>query len=1162
MGKWNKCSWLALLVCFSFSIEASGKTNKAIIGASATAGNSASSTNDAFNSVFVSNITEKTVTIKSEKISVKEALKLVKKQTGVDIIYDNATLKNVNLRLSLEKVPLEKALSVICTQAGVRYEIVENNCVLILPANHNSKNKTITGIVKDELGEPIIGASVMVKGTNYGTIADMDGRFMLSFPEKAGSKLVFSFVGMNSVEENLGNKRVFNVRLKSQATNLDEIVVVGYGTAKAKDLTGAVSRVSKQDIKSAPMTTNIQGMLQGKAAGVNVMIASASPTSPISVVIRGVSSLSGNGQPLWIIDGVPQYSNDVSGDVSNTLYNLNLNDVESLDVLKDASATAIYGSRAANGVVIVTTKTGSSGSKPTIELTTRYGFQAISSNDFRTMNVDQYIMYSKQANIDEAFRQGKLTYFNKRYLDENKFNALNTSQWTKEDLTGMFKDNAYYNGRDDYWDMMTQNAAVQEYNLSVRGGSQQSSYYASLNYKDQDGIVKGSNSKLLSVRFNFETKVREALKFGLNMDASSREASDKDNMISKIIGIRPDYPAYDEDGNIYTVDYYTKNPLLELKDKNESQSRNLNASLFLEYNILSYLKFRTTGNIAYTNYKSDQFTRKYYDDGTNSALQRNRQNYVMVWENLLTFYKTMGKHDVQAIAGYSMEKNWYDMMQASGSNFPDDDILTDLGSAATRGAMKSEKETNALISAFARIQYKFNNRYLLTATYRADGSSKFGKDNRWGYFPSIAAGWIATEESFMDFVKPALSYFKLRASYGLTGSQNLDNYDFASRFSSSSYNGQPGSSPSSLGNSLLQWESQAQTDLGFDFGFLNDRIRGSFGWYRKYVDNLIYDKPVPTSSAFSNVRQNVGAISNTGIEFDIRGELIKTRDLTWEINFNIAKNKGKLEKLNGVTKSIGGTAYEYFKLEEGGELGRFYGYVDAGRLFLNNEELWATKPIDPATGKVTNYRATTPEGAGDVYVMDLNGDGKITADGDRQYLGSSNPDFFGGFGTTFYWKGLMANLTFTYSVGGKRLWQQEISTCGGLNVYNAPTFVLDSWSMKGEEATYPFSSHYGWGNNGVFTDRWLHNASYLRLSAINLSYRLPEKWFKKFLVKGIETTFQATNLFTITPYPGMDPQGNFAVSSSSGVALRGFGTDYSTYPAARSFNFGIKFIFN
>lgn len=608
------------------------------------------------NSAFANIMADKNVTIKSENISVKEALNTIKKQTGINIMYEDATLNNVPLKLTLEKVPLEQALSVICSQAGMRYELVENNYVLILPIDRNAKRKTITGIVRDELGEPVVGASVVVKGTTFGTIADMDGQFMLSFPENAGNKLMFSFIGMNTVEENMGNKRVFNVKLKSSTTNLDEVVVIGYGTAKPRDLTGAMARVSKEDIKSAPMTTNIQGMLQGKAAGVNVMIASASPTAPVSVVIRGVSSLSGNGQPLWIIDGVPQYSNDVSGDVSNTLYNLNLNDVESLDVLKDASATAIYGSRAANGVVIVTTKTGSAGSKPTIELTTRYGFQAISSNDFRTMNVDQYIMYSKQINIDESFRQGNLTYFSKRYLDENKFKALNTSQWTKEDLAGMFKENAYYNGKDDYWDMMTQNAAIQEYNLSVRGGSQQSSYYASLNYKDQDGIVKGSNSRLLSARFNFETKVREALKFGLNMDASSREATDKDNMISKIVGIRPDYPAYNEDGNINTIDYYTKNPLLELKDKNESQSRNLNASLFLEYNILSYLKFRTTGNIAYTNYKLDQFTRKYYDDGTNSALQRNRQNYVMVWENLLTFYKTMGKHDVQAIAGYSMEK--------------------------------------------------------------------------------------------------------------------------------------------------------------------------------------------------------------------------------------------------------------------------------------------------------------------------------------------------------------------------------------------------------------------------------------------------------------------------------------------------------------------------
>lgn len=1111
-----------------------------------------------FNSLFANILADKTVTIKSETISVKEALNLIKKQTGTNIMYEDATLNNVPLKLKLEKVSLEQALSVICSQAGMRYELVENNYVLILPIDRTSKRKTITGMIRDEQGEPVIGASVVVKGTTFGTIADMDGQFMLSYPEKAGDKLMFSFVGMNTLEENIGDKRVFNVKLRSNVTGLDEVVVIGYGTSKPRDLTGSVARISKDEIKSAPMTTNIQGMLQGKAAGVNVMIGSASPTSPVSVVIRGVSSLSGDGQPLWIIDGVPQYSNNTSGDVSNTLYNLNLNDVESLDVLKDASATAIYGSRAANGVILVTTKTGTSGSKPTIELTTRMGFQSINNNDFRTMNTDQYIMYSKQINIDEAFRQGKPTTFGQRYMDITKFNALNTSQWNKEDLAGMFKSNAYYDGRDNYWDMMTQNAVVQEYNLSVRGGSKQSSYYASFNYKDQDGIVKGSNSTLLSARFNFETKIREALKFGLNMDASSREASDKDNMISKIIGIRPDYPAYDKDGNINQIDSYTQNPLLELKNQNDQQSRNLNGSLYLEYNVLSYLKFRTTGNLSYTNYKTVDFVRRSYEGGTNYGQQLDRQSYIMVWENLLTFYKTMGKHDVQAILGHSMEKNWYDEMGAGGSDYPDDDILTDLGSAAIKSYISSANAGNALVSAFARVQYKFHDRYLLTGTYRADGSSRFGKDSRWGYFPSVAAGWIASEEDFMSFLKPALSYLKFRASYGLTGSQNLGNYDFSTKLSSSTYNGKPGASPSSLGNSLLQWESQSQTDLGIDFGFYNDRIRGGLGWYRKYVDNLIYNKPVPTSSSFNNVRQNIGAISNTGFEFDIRGELIKARDLTWEVNFNIAFNKGKLEKLNGVTKSISG-GWLPFQLDEGGELGSFFGYVDAGRLFFNNEEQLGVKPIDPTTGKVVSYRAAN-EGAGDIYVMDLNGDGKITAD-DRTYLGKSSPDAFGGFGTSLYWKGLMANLTFTYSIGGKRFWEQEYKSCNGLNVYNAPTFLLDSWSMKGEDAKYPFASHYGWGDNGVMTNRWLHDASFLRLSAINLSYRLPQNWFKNSLIQGIEATFQATNLFTITPYPGMDPQGNFSINSNS-FALYGFGFDYSRYPAARTFNFGLKFTFN
>lgn len=1107
------------------------------------------------------------ISISKKSISVKEALELVKKQSGVFLMYREEAIKGLEVDLDLNGVSLTEALDKLCAEAGLRYEI-SNGHVLILSkaaeqVEANKDDITITGVVMDEKGEPIPGASVLLKGTKNGMITDLDGRFSISYSSTVKNpQLLISFVGMASQTVNIKGRTDVKIRLASEVSDLDEVVVIGYGTAKAKDLTGSVSRISQKDIEMAPMTSSISGMLQGKAAGVNVMISSASPTSPVSVVIRGQSSLSGDGQPLWIIDGVPQYSSGISGDVSNTLYNLNLNDVQSIDILKDASATAIYGSRAANGVVIVTTKTGTEGMKPTIEFSSRVGWQVLNSNDFKTLNAEQYKAYSKQANLLEAFRQGTLTYFNKRYMDADKFNQLNTSQWDMSDIDDMWLPNAYYNGTDNYWDLMTQNALTQDYNLSLRGGTATNSYFASVNYKDQDGIVKGSNSRYIGARFNFESQVSDKVKFGLNMDASSRQANDKDGMISKIIDMRPDYPAYNEDGTINTIDFYTKNPLVELLDKSYSESRNLNASTYLEYDIFPFLKFRSTLNATYSNVKSESFNRRYYDDDTNSSTHRDTQNYVIVWDNLLTFYKTFGKHDVQALLGHSVEKQSTDYMEAAGSDFPDDDVLTNLGSAATRDKIDSDKYGSALVSAFARLQYKYNNRYLLTATFRADGSSRFGKDNRWGYFPSGALGWIITEEDFMQSLKPYVSYLKLRVSYGLTGSQNLGYYDYSSYIGSNSYNGNPGTYPSSLGNNALQWESQSQTDIGLDYGFWDDRIRGTIGWYRKYVDNLITSRPVPTSSAFTSTQQNVGAISNTGVEFDITVDIIKNRDLTWEVNFNAAHNRGILEKLNGVTTYLGGGTYENYKLEEGGKLGTFYGYVDAGRFYENNEEVWALKPIDMATGKPANYyRASSfTEGAGDIYIVDLNGDGKITADGDRTYLGDSNPDMFGGFGTTLYWKGLMANLTFTYSLGGKRYWVEEASTFGGTNVYNAPNIILDSWTMKGESAKYPVVTHYGVGQNSVFTNRWLHDASYLRLSALNISYRLPQKWFENTLIKGIEATFQATNLFTVTKYPGMDPQGNF--SASGNMALYGLGADYSTYPAARTFNFGLKFTIN
>ena len=1110
---------------------------------------------------------------KYEKVISGQSLTSVLKQleekfsTKIVFSYEDLGTYKVNARVNANNI--DEALKQVLKNLPVTYS--SNGNIITVKATKPSKVATTTnggtnkvnvcGRVIDENGDAIPGATIkLADDGSVGTITDVNGRFALELPKGKGETLEVSFLGMENTSYYVnGRKDLANIviTMKEDKKALDEVVVIGYGTAKAKDLTGSVSRLSEKDIETAPMTSNIAGMLQGRAAGVNVMVANSSPTSPVSVVIRGQSSISGDGQPLWVIDGVPQYSTGISGDVSNTLYNLNLNDVQSIDILKDASATAIYGSRAANGVVIVTTKSGAEGMKPVVEFNARYGWQSIDSDKMKTLSPEEYIAYSKKANMLEAYREGPLTYYNKKWMDINKFNQIGTSQWDMSDIDDIWKENAYYDGHDNYWDMMTQNAAVQDYSVSIRGGSSKTSYFASVNYKDQEGIVKGSNSRYFGGRFNFESSVADKLKFGLYMDASTRRANNKDGMIETIINMRPDYPAYDEDGSINLIDYYSKNPLIEMLNKNYSVSRNINSSGFLEYSVFDFLKFRSTLNAQYIDTKTDKFSRTSYEGEQNEGTMSNRQTYSIIWDNLLTFNKTFAKHDLTALVGHSVERTSTEFMTATGMNYPDDDVLTNLGSAAEKSDIDSDKNSASLVSLFARLQYKYNNRYLFTGTFRADGSSRFGKDSRWGYFPSAAAAWIITEEEFMKPVKDVVSYLKLRVSCGLTGSQNLGYYDYIGYVGTNVYEGEPGMFPSSLGNNTLEWESQTQTDIAIDYGFLNDRIRGSFGWYRKYVDNLINVRPVPISSGFASIPQNVGAISNTGVEFDITADVIKNKDFTWQLNFNASHNKGVLEKLNGVETYIGGSTADKFKLEEGGELGRFYGYVEAGRLFENAEEVWAIKPIDPATGKQQNYRVSSfSEGAGDIYVVDLDGDGKITADGDRTYLGDSNPDVFGGFGTTFYWKGLMLNLNFTYSIGGKRYWLDESYTFGRTDVYNTLTLVNDSWTMVGPGASYPVATHYGIGQNSVFTNKWLHNASYLRLNALNVAYKLPAEWFRRSVIDGIELTFQATNLFTVTKYPGMDPQGNF---SSEYSALYGYGTDYSSYPVAKTYNFGLRF---
>ncbi|MFR3331068.1 MAG: TonB-dependent receptor [Odoribacter splanchnicus] len=1111
-------------------------------------------------------VNAQSVTIQKQNVSLEEVIWELKQKTHFNFMYSDKEIAHVKgLTLNEQDKDVTEVLGKCLEGTGLTCVKI-NNAIIIKREKEQQQAqpeiRKVKGRVTDEGGNPLPGVAVVIEGTTFGVATDIDGWFEIDCPVNGKVVLSFSFVGMKPHKVALENKKEVYVVLKEEVSNLDEVVVVGYGTAKAKDLTGSVSRLGEAEIKTAPMGASVQSMLQGRSPGVNVMISSASPTAPISVIIRGASSLTGDCQPLWVIDGIPQYVDGTSGDITNTLYNLNLNDVESIDILKDASGTAIYGSRAANGVVIVTTKRGKEGAKPTVEFSARYGIQSINNNKFGVLNADEYKRVSMAALRENIMTEGGLNYFVKKYVDENKFNSLvKSSQWShaylSDDLLkSVLKDDAYLSGNTDWKDLMTQNATTQQYDFSLRGGTKQSNYYLSFFYKDQKGVVKGSDSRLFGGRLNFESSVRDVLKVGLNLEASSRRANNKDQMLENILYMRPDLPAYNEDGSIYQVSQYIENPLITLKNRNRGYGRNISASAFLEWSILEGLKLRTTGTINYTESKSDQFDRVTYEGMQNSRILSNQENYVYVWENTLTWFKKFGKHDIQAVGGFSVEETQTKSLLAQGSNFPDDDILIDLGSAANKSYMSSSDVGNSLVSAFARVNYKFNNRYLLTATFRTDGSSKFGPDNRWGFFPSAAAGWLISEEDFMKGIQDYVPYLKLRFSVGKTGSQNLGNYDWRTLVASGDYDGNPGILPSRLGNDVLQWESQTQLDLGLDYGLWKERVRGSLGIYQKKVDNLLYDRPLPTSSSFTELKQNIGSVRNRGIEFDIKVDILNREELTWDVNFNIAKNVSKLMRINGVDKYFEGKGdNQYFRIEEGEKLGTFYGYKSANRLIKSMEEMVALQTIDPVTGKIVNYR-DAQERPGDDLIIDLNGDGKINSD-DRTYLGDANPDFFGGFGTSLYWKGFMVSAVFSYSYGAQRIYLQEKKAAGDLNSFNSLKTVLNSWTL-GNKGDFPRVSYYGDGANDTFSDRYMHDASFLRLSALNITYRLPQQWLKNSIVQGIEFSAQATNLFTLTSYPGMDPQGNF---NTANAAFYNMGLDNGRYPQARTFNFGVKFTF-
>ncbi len=1139
--------------------------------------------------------TAQSVSMEYKNTPLSTVIKTAEQQTDYTFVYNN-TLVDVSKKVDVTKKEstIDLLVKSLSRQTSYEFVVVKKQIVISPPkpaedlkAVSASKSTSKAVAMQEEItlkgkvlstkdSQPVIGAYVVVEGTRIGASTDLDGNYTLKLPASA-KKVVISCLGYQKKEivVDRSNLSPFKIILMEEATQyLNEVVVQGYGATTIKDATGSVSRLTVKEIESVPMGSSVQSMLQGRAAGVNVMIQSASPTSPVSVTIRGVSTLSSSGtQPLWVIDGVPDYSSNTSGDITNSLFNLNLSDVESIDILKDASATAIYGSRAANGVVMVTTKKGVKGQAPTIDINIKTGFQQVNSNDLKTFNVQEYKMFTETLARQRVAVDGSIGYSEKFFIDESEFLKLRTSQWTPEMLK--MRPDAYMAGDIDWWDEMTQTATTSQVDLSVRGGTESTHYYLSFGYTDINGVVKGGKSNLYNGRMNFETNVGKSVKIGMNLYGSTRVANNKDALLTSIPRFRPDFEAYNPDGSINIIPTNTtiENPYITYYNRNDGVGKNLNGTAYAEIMLLPGLKFRSAGTMNYSNSGTDRFNKK-GTQGYNSAYNYRSisasEFTTKVWDNTLNYAAVLGKHDIVAVAGQSIETYDYKTQSAYGEGFPDENVLININSGSTVGG-SSDEYGSALASFFTRVNYKYMNRYLVTATFRADGSSKFGPDNRWGYFPSGALAWIISEEKFMSNLNDVIPYLKLRASMGKSGSQNLGYYDWMTTLSAAPYTEQAGIKPSNLGNPALQWENSTLLDVGVDYGLFNERLRGTIGYYSKDVDNLIYTGSVPTNSSFQSINQNVGSITNKGWEFDIRADVIKKNDMILELGFNIATNKSVVNKLDGVqTEIVMPYYYEWVKLVEGGQLGDWYGYQTAGRLFATNEEIYALKQINPKTGAQLNYR-TSREVAGDPYVLDTNGDGVITK-ADRVVLGNFNPKFYGGFNINFTYGNLYASAVFTYSYGAKRLWNYTYSAIGsGLGTYNAYNNMMKSWNFEQD----PINSLPRIGLTGTFnalSDMVIYDASFIRLNALNINYRLPKRFFDNKFINGIDLTFQASNLFTITKYPGFDPQGNFGstdMAASYVVGTRssqeligiGSGVDYSRYPSSTTYSFGIKLSF-
>ncbi|WP_153796875.1 SusC/RagA family TonB-linked outer membrane protein [Foetidibacter luteolus] len=994
--------------------------------------------------------------------------------------------------------------------------------------------QTAKGTVTDAKdGTPLQGVSVKVKGQAAGTQTDEAGNFTINMPP--GSKvLVFSFIGYEIIEaEATANMQI---KLGTQTQDLNAVVVVGYGTKTKKDVTGAIAKLNQNDYIPAPVQSFEQA-IQGKAAGVVISSGSGKVGQGIKVQVRGSASLSAGTQPFYVIDGVPMISNsqsDINNDPTNPLADLNPSDIQSIEILKDASAAAIYGSRAANGVVLITTKKGRAG-KTNIEANYAVSFsKPTKKRGFLTGKEYSDLLLEAAKNDGVYDFQNGISGFGSEqeaidfFTNDPDYGAVPVLDYLAQGTD--WRNNAVNTPWEDY--IYRNNAIAHQADISVSGGDEKTRFYASGTFSDQQAIVIMNKFQKYGGRLNLDHTASKRLTLGMNLAINRSEnfrVSD-DNAFStpgQIVALAPIAPLRDANGEYSdNIPYY--NGLIQAGNASDRQRvfRNI-GNVYATYKLLPSLAFRSEFGADILNQNEEQFQNNKTQDGAPAGKGQYLTASITTFNtnNYLTFTPTFkGDHDLELVGGMSYQQINSRISGIQGENFPSQKLQT-LSSAGNITFGSSSGTTDRFLSYFTRASYKFKDRYLLSLSGRIDGSSRFGNNRRYGFFPAASVGWVLSDE---EFLKPVtwVSSLKLRAGYGITGNAEIGNLNYLSLFSTTQYPNLPGFEATQVANPDLGWEKTGQVNIGLDFGLFNNRLSATIDWYKKHTTDLLLTVQIPSTSGFTSVVRNVGVVDNSGVEFTISSRNFAGKDFQWTTDFVAAYNKNNVVDINGQIIDDAARAGRKAAIE-GNPIASFYMPVFAG--------------VDPNNGDA----------------LYLDAEGKTTSDyslANRRVVGNPNPKWTGGLTNTFTYKGLSLSAFFSFTSGNDIFNASGVyqETGFGNGYDNQTRTLLNRWQKPGDITNVPRVGVYY--NNGYFeSTRWLYDGSFIRLKSLMLSYNLPKNLLGKANISGLRLFVAGYNLFTITSY-AYDPE----VNSGAGTAALSGGIDYYTIPTQRSITVGLN----